>query len=96
MMNESNGLRGETGALIGGLIVEDYVQGIEDFKRGTAPPNLTTPSYDLGRQRAAEKAENEANVMAWLKRDAEERDKRMREILTPEQYAEYRASIKRS
>lgn len=92
-MKNGNNLRDERGALIGGLIVEDYVAGIDDFKHQRPPPDLTTPSYDLGRQRAAQDAEKTAAVAKWLKDDEENRDRKMREILTPEQYAEYRRQI---
>jgi hypothetical protein len=92
-MDSNNGLRDETGALIGGLVVEDYLRGIDDFKAGNPPPDLTTPSYDLGRQRAAEKVEAANFVQGWIAKQEAETDRRMRDLLTPEQYAEYRAKI---
>lgn len=93
-MSDNNNLRDETGALIGGLVVLDYNAGIEDYEAGKPPPDaLTSPSYDLGRQRAAERRATAASVKAWLKRDEEQRDARMRELLTPEDYAEYRKKI---
>ena len=92
-----NGLRDERGSLIGGLHVFDYVQGMEDFESGNPPPDMTSPSYDLGRQRAAEQAEAKADAKAtaelYLKRHFEESDRRMKEILSPEHYAEYRAKM---
>jgi len=90
---DNNGLRDESGALIGGLVVFDYVQGIDDFKTGKPPPDDTTPSYDLGRQRAAEEAAGMAEVMAWLKRQEDETDARMKALLPPAAYTEYRAKI---
>lgn len=88
-----NGLRDENGALIGGLIVFDYIQGIDDFKAGTPPPDDTPPSYDLGRQRAAEEAAGRAEVLGWLKSQEQETDARMKALLPPAAYAEYRAKM---
>lgn len=88
-----NGLRDENGALIGGLVVLDYTHGMDDFKNGVAPPDDTTPSYDLGRQRAAEQAATTNEVHAWLKRQEQETDERLKRLLSPEQYAQYRAQI---
>ena len=89
----SNGLRDETGALIGGLVVFDYIQGMDDLRAGKPPPDDTTPSYDLGRQRAAEEAASKAEFAAWMKRRDEEADAKMKALLPPEMYAEYRAKI---
>jgi hypothetical protein len=88
-----NGLRNETGALIGGLVVFDYIQGIDDFKAGSPPSDDTSPSYDLGRQRAAEEAASKAEFDRWMKRRDEEADARMKALLPPEMYAQYRAKI---
>lgn len=76
-----NGLRDERGSLIGGLVVEDYAQGMRDYKARAEPPRVTSPSYDLGRQRAAEEAEACADLMAKLRREQDEQDARMREVL---------------
>ncbi|WP_038379535.1 hypothetical protein [Bradyrhizobium elkanii] len=92
-MGDNNGLRDETGALIGGLIVFDYIQGMDDFKAGSPPPNDTSPSYDLGRQRAAEEAASKAEFNNWMKRRDEEADARMKALLPPAAYAEYRAKV---
>jgi hypothetical protein len=89
----SNNLRDETGALIGGLDVLAYNAGIEDFTAGDPPPEVTTPSYDLGRQRAAENAANDRAVKAWLIREDQCRDRAMEAMLSPEQYLEYRKRI---
>jgi hypothetical protein len=90
---DDNGLRTETGALIGGLVVLDYVQGIDDFNAGIPPPDMTTPSYDLGRQRAAEKRERDAEVRAWLDREQAERMRKLKEMLPPDAYAEIEQKI---
>lgn len=88
-----NGLRDETGALIGGLVVFDYIQGMDDWRDGKPPPEDTTPSYDLGRQRAAEGAASKAEFAQWMKRREDESDARMKALLPPAAYAEYRAKI---
>ncbi len=86
-------LRDETGALIGGLVVEDYTQGMADFEAGAEWPDGTSASYDLGRQRAAEQAAEKRQVTDWLaKREAEGRE-RMKAVLTPEQFADYESKM---
>lgn len=88
-----NGLRDENGGLIGGLVVDDYNAGIEDFYAGNPIPDMTSPSYDLGRQRAAEEQERHDQVKRWLAEQDERSDRAMRELLPPEAYAEYRQKI---
>ena len=88
-----NGLRNGTGALIGGLVVEDYNAGIEDFYNGKPFPDITTPSYDLGRQRAAEEQARHDAVKQWMAEQDERSDRAMRETLPPDIYAEYRQKI---
>jgi hypothetical protein len=90
---QDNGLRNETGALIGGLKVEDYVAGMEDFRTGAPIPDFTTSSYDLGRQRAAEERARDQRLKDWLRQQDEHSDRVMREILPPDAYAEYREKI---
>lgn len=87
-MSENNGLRDATGTLIGGLVVFDYLDGMRDYNTGAAPPDMTSPSYDLGRQRAAEKAEEKADILRKIKEDDRRRMERMKEILSPEDYDE--------
>lgn len=87
--NPGNGIRDENGSLIGGLYVFEYRQGMDDFDAGTPPPKITTVSYDLGRQRAAEKAGEKAFFRRKLAEDREESKRRMKEILPPEFYAQY-------
>lgn len=92
----AQGLREPGGALIGGLTVEDYVAGIQDFESGNPPPKgITSTSYDLGRQRAREKLELEAEVMEHMRRDEERRESAMRGILAdrPDLLADYLAKI---
>lgn len=90
---DNNGLRDEHGALIGGLIVEDYNAGFQDFHDGKSIPDFTTPSYDLGRQRAAEEQERRNSVKRWMDEQDAKADAAMRELLPPEAYAEYRKQI---
>ena len=88
-----NGLRDETGALIGGLVVFDYIAGMADYKAGNSPPDMTSPSYDLGRQRAAEETEADADFRRNLAEQEEQTEARMRSILPPDIFAEYQAKI---
>jgi hypothetical protein len=92
-MSDQN-IRDETGALIGGLDCLEYARGFEDYINGLEPPSMTTRDYDLGRQAAAERASNNADVMSWIKRDSERRMARMKEMLTPEAFREFEAKIK--
>ena len=92
----AQGLREPTGALIGGLNALDYVRGIEDFEAGRpAPEGLTSTSYDLGRSRARDRAEANADIAAFLRRESETRHAKMRELLAhrPDILAEYEAKI---
>lgn len=90
-----NGLRTADGALVGGLVVLDYAQGWDDFNTGAPPPPVTSASYDLGRRRAAEKAEAKADFDAWMAREEAERDRRFRHLLKdhPDALAEYEQKI---
>lgn len=92
-MTENNGLRDGRGGLIGGLIVEEFNKGFEDFEVGNPPPALSSPSYDLGRQHAARRRDEKAALDRWLREDQERRDKAMRELLPPDAYEKYRESI---
>jgi hypothetical protein len=89
----NNGLRDQGGALIGGLVVEDYNAGIEDFYAGKPVPDLTSPSYDLGRQRAAEEQARHDWVKDWMARQDARSDAAMRELLSPAAYKEFREKI---
>lgn len=63
----AQGLREPSGELIGGLYVEDYVQGIRDFETGATPPRFTSTSYDLGRARARDDADRRDDMLAKLR-----------------------------
>lgn len=93
--SNDNGLRDENGALIGGLDALDYSKGFEDFNAGIAPPDFTSHSYDLGRQLAARRTHERSELMARLRREAEESDAKMKEILPPTAYAEYLQQMKK-
>jgi hypothetical protein len=94
MNTNDNHLRDENGALIGGLNVMEYMEGMDDFNARRPPSPLTSPSYDLGRLRAAEKAERMSEVKAWLDRQERERIARMKEILSPRAFAEFEAKMR--
>ena len=89
------GLREPSGTLIGGLHVMDYLQGWNDFEEGNPPPKMSSTSYDLGRARAREKIEAEAEVREWIEADEQRRANAMREILKdrPDILADYEAKI---
>lgn len=76
-----NGLRSPTGGLVGGLVVLDYIAGRADFAAGTPPPTVTSASYDLGRRRAAEDAEERADFIAKLQQRNREANERVRAAL---------------
>jgi len=63
MSDNKSQLHDESGALIGGLDVLEYNKGIEDYDNGIAPPDVTTTSYDLGRQKAAERASSRRSIL---------------------------------
>lgn len=91
----AQGLREPGGALVGGLIVEDYVKGIEDFENGSPPPKISSTSYDLGRSRAREKADFENDVMARIEAEQARRHQVLREMLKdrPDVLADYDAKM---
>lgn len=93
MTDNGNNLRDESGSLIGGLVVFEYLAGIEDFEASKPPPDITSPSYDLGRQRAAEKSGQLSEVAAWLRQEELRIDRTMEACLSPEQYTEYRRTM---
>lgn len=86
-------LRDENGALIGGLDVLQYNDGFTDKMAGLPPRDIESASYDLGRQRAAERMAEKAEVKAKIMRDTEDGLRRMREILSPDAYQEYEKKI---
>jgi hypothetical protein len=94
-MEIAQGLREPGGALIGGLQVEDYLQGRADYESGAEPPKVTSTSYDLGWRRAADEAEALADLKADLKRRSEASHAMMQELLKdrPDLLAEYNARI---
>lgn len=89
------GLREPSGALIGGLHVEDYCRGICDFEAGLPPPKVTSTSYDLGRMRAAEKSEHANAIMDEIERRQEQAHLTIREMLKdrPDLLTEYDAKM---
>lgn len=91
-MSDQN-IRDETGALIGGLDCLDYTKGFEDFIYGRPPPEISSVSYDLGRQRAAEDASAKREIFDWIRRDSDQRMARLKKMLTPEAFAELKTKI---
>lgn len=90
------GLRKPSGELIGGLHVEDYVQGHKDFKAGTPAPNgLTSVSYDLGRHRAAQEAEQKADILRKVEERNAASQAKVRELIAhrSDLLAEYDAKM---
>lgn len=85
------GLREQTGALIGGLDVIQYTTGWRDFENGVEPPSFTHRDYDLGRARAAEAVEAKRSAMAELRAISDARHDRVRAQLagSPEILADY-------
>ena len=92
-MTENNKFRDEFGALTGDLIVEEYVQGIEDNGGGIAPPDLTSPSYDLGRQRGAENRADLGACKEMIKSEHERRAQAMKAFLSPAAFEAYQREI---
>ena len=88
----AQGLRSPTGALIGGLVVEDYVKGMDDFKGGSPLPKMTSASYDLGRMRACEAAEQTDDILQKLEKQQAELHEKVRQMLInsrPDLLADY-------
>lgn len=93
MSGNKSQLRDESGALIGGLDVLEYNKGIEDYENGIAPPDVTTTSYDLGRQKAAERAASRRSILDEIEKQEQETRNRMREVLSPEMFAVYEKKL---
>lgn len=94
-MEIKQGLREEGGALIGGLVVIDYLQGMDDFANRAPPPDVTSASYDLGRMRASEGAEQAREVMDALERRQRQSQDAVRAMLKdrPDLLAEFNAKL---
>jgi hypothetical protein len=92
----AQGLREPGGALTFPLDCLDYGQGFVDFKAGTPPPRVTSASYDLGRNRARQAAEDDAEFKDKLRADSEATDARVRALLSdrPDLLAEYDAKMR--
>lgn len=91
----AQGLRDADGTLIGGLHVEDYVRGHRDYDSRIPPPRLTSTSYDLGRKRAAERAEASVELLARLKAEQARSVAAVRELIAdrPDVLAEFDAKM---
>ena len=85
---------GRSGALREPLIVDDYNRGYTDFEEGRPPPDrITSTSYDLGRQRAAEKQDVQNEVRELLRKEQARSDAALKALLSPEAWAEHQARI---
>lgn len=93
MTDNKSQLRSESGSLQEPFVAEEYNQGIDDFRARRPAPTITTPSYEMGRQKAAELEANRSSNDQWVKNVVAERDadlrERMKEILSPEQFERY-------
>lgn len=87
-------LRDENGALIGGLDVFAFNDGYADKLAGLPPRDIESASYDLGRQRAAEKLAEKSVVDKWIKDQTEEGLRRMKEILPSADYLEHERKVR--
>jgi len=59
-------MQNEEGFLIGGLYVVDYERGRVDFRTCQPTPHTTTPSYELGQQKATENEYERLAILAHL------------------------------
>lgn len=59
-------LRSENGLLIGGLYATDYERGQADFRTCKPAPHVTTPSYELGLQKATEEECDRLAILAHM------------------------------
>lgn len=93
----AQGLREPSGCLTFVLVAEEYGQGHADFRAGTPPPKFSTPSYDLGRARAARLADEDAAFKERLRAEALAGRIRLRAILAeagrPDLIVEYDAKM---
>jgi len=88
-----DGLRDANGTLIGGLYAEDYRCGQEDHKAGRPVPRMTTPSYDLGRQDAAERQATTNRLLAEIEERSRSGIEAVRAMLEPGQRATFDAQM---
>lgn len=93
----AQGLRDESGALVGGLDILDCIQAAEDFHAGRPPPKMTSSSYDVWRARLAREAAEREEFKARYHAEMMEMRERMRQLLReanrPDLLAEYDAKM---
>lgn len=91
------GLREESGALIGGLDILECVKAAEDFAAGRTPARMTTTSYDVWRARLAREADEKREVLAKIEADSQRNRAAVREALQsagrPDLIAEFDAKM---
>lgn len=91
----AQGLRYPDGALTFALDALEYSAGLSDFEAGKPPPPFTSPSYDLGRARAARAAERKAEMLDQINADRRATSDRVRAMIAhrPDLLAEYDARM---
>lgn len=89
------GLREPSGALIGGLDILDYNQGLTDYQDGNPSPRITSTSYDLGRELGRRREEETAAMLAKIKADQDRSRAAMRDMIKhrPDLLADYDAKM---
>ncbi len=94
------GLRTPTGSFIGdperpGLHPLEFSQGWQDFEDKADWPDNATPSYELGRHRAGQKAEEEMDMMDAIKKRQVDSENAVRDMLKgkPEELARFNARM---
>lgn len=89
----AQGLRDETGALIGGLDILECFKAAEDFAAGRPPPRMTTTSYDVWRARLGREADERRQVRAAIDAESARSRAAVREILTEQGRADLLAEF---
>lgn len=61
-----NRMQSENGFLVGGFYATDYERGQADFRTCKPAPHVTTPSYELGLQKATEEECDRLAILAHM------------------------------
>ncbi len=90
---KQQGIRDESGAIIGGLDLIDFANGYDDAKRGVPSPDEPSLSYEIGRTRWEEDDAFTRNVLDSIARREAENQARFRASLAdrPDILARYDA-----
>ena len=89
------GLRAESGELIGGLDVMEYVKGYADYQDKVAFPDDPSLAYELGRTGAEDAEQETARVIAGINAEHERRHQAVRDMIKhrPDVLAKYDAKL---